>query len=51
MTSIVTVIKYFEDVEFMIERRGNTANKVILLTKEGWYSLNNKGARFMKLLK
>jgi hypothetical protein len=48
--SIVTIIKDHEDIDFILEKNENTTNKVILLTKEGWYSLTNDSARFMKLL-
>ncbi|HEX3014563.1 MAG TPA: hypothetical protein VHO92_09900 [Methanobacterium sp.] len=51
MPGIVTLIKYCEDIDFILEKGENTANKVIILTKEGWYSLNNNGVRFMKLLR
>jgi hypothetical protein len=48
---IVTIINDSEDVHFIIEKNGSTANKVIILTNEGWYSINDKKARFMKLLR
>ncbi len=51
MTGIVTIIKDSEDIHFIIEKNENTANKVIILTNDGWYSINDKDARFMKLLK
>ena len=50
VTGIVTIIKHLEDVDFILEENENATSKVIILTKEGWYSLNNNGARFMELL-
>ena len=51
MSGIVTIIKDSEDIHFILEKNKNTSDKVIILTKEGWYSINDKNARFMKLLR
>jgi hypothetical protein len=32
-----------------LKKKGNERNKVIILTREGWYSLSEEGARFMEL--
>ena len=50
MTGIVTVIKDPENISFIFEKNGIETNKVIILTENGWYSLNDKGAYFMELL-
>gem|GEM_PF-4960737 len=67
MPGIVTIINDSEDVHFIFEKPSNAKrlgrqkfyefssqwkyNKVIILTEEGWYSINDKKACFMKLLR
>ena len=51
MPSIVTLIKDPENIHLILEKKGTESNKVIILTKKGWYSLNDKGAYFMELLR
>jgi len=49
MPGIVTIIKNSEDIHFILEKNINSSDKVIILTNNGWYSINDKKARFMKL--
>ncbi len=51
MSGIVTIIKDSEDIHFILEKDISTSDKVIILTKDGWYSINEKKARFMRLLR
>lgn len=51
MPSIVTIIKDYEDINFILDKEGNKINEVIVLTTEGWYSINDENARFMELLR
>ena len=51
MSGIVTIIKDSEDIHFILEKNINKSDKVIVLTNEGWYSINDKKARFMRLLR
>jgi len=46
---IVTIIKDSKDIHFILEKNRNTSDKVIILTKKGWYSINDQNARFMEL--
>jgi len=51
VSGIVTILKDSDDVHFILEKSGDNTNKVIVLTKGGWYSINDQDVRFMKLLK
>ena len=51
MSGIVTVIKDLENINYILEKNGKETNKVIILTKDGWYSLSDKEAYFMELFR